>query len=208
MQRESVYLEEDRSKNAEFPNDAGGFDLGDLPGTKYTVHGEPIESDMSSSDNGGVTVQPVWRTSSVLEATGGAAGTSGCTVKPPAKSPAWSLGHHTGRAIQRLANPLSLSARRKHKEPSITKNISYVKLTVPFGANKAAPEIVGVEANVYIKVAENAISASEILTEAACRIPGTPLVEELILLDSKMVPVCDEHPPFGQLSLHTKCITC
>ena len=48
MKPETIYLEEDVTNHAEFPNDDSRFDLGNLPG-KYKVCGEPIAAHAAES---------------------------------------------------------------------------------------------------------------------------------------------------------------
>ncbi len=91
----------------------------------------------------------------------------------------------------RLPNPLAANRKRKNKqsEPTIKKNIPFVKLVLSSSGNRAVPEVDSVQENLYIKLPESSICVTDILAEAANRIPGNPSPDDLFLLDSKLIRV-------------------
>lgn len=113
---------------------------------------------------------------------------------PPPPPPAWSVPVQWG---QRPRVPFS----PKHQAGTSGES-SFFKRCIPFVSltlSKSGKSIaVGPpEENVFVKIAESALSVNTILTEVAKKISMTP--GELVLLDSSCLMVSDDN---GQFELH------
>lgn len=174
---QSLYLEEELSKNAEFPED-GQFRLATYLGSRYKICGDPVEEE------GPAVNEDVSQSS--------ASSSSGLTAVSPfhdwsIRRP-WSAGGSGQRGkLMSLPPPHSSKKFLPAYEP-------YYKRTIPF----VTPALDHTERNVYagttvenvyIQVPESAVSVSTILQEAGKKV-GIP-AEELIILDSKWIPVSD-----------------
>ena len=154
------------TKNAEFPED-GRFKIkDDEPFSHYVVCGE---DDLCESIKESVSSpQP---------------GPSNSCFPPD-----WSTFHPWSTQKNRKVNPLSLSK----KTPMLASNPANVKRTFPYvslcldhtGKNVAVESTID---SIYVKLPENAVCVSSVLEEVSARV-GFP-AEDLILLDSKFVPV-------------------
>ena len=161
-----MYLEEDISKNAEFPNADGHFHLAVF--SKYRVCGDPVipvnpasaQSDSSSSGprNFDWSVRRQWLGGSEQQGK-----------------------HTTPQQLNLKKSPTTVY------EPFFKRTVPFVTLALDHtGRNIVAQSTCE---NVYVRIPESAVSVPAILEEAGkkLRIPG----EDLTILDSKWIPVSD-----------------
>lgn len=156
-----MFLEEDVTKNAEFATD-GLFNLGPIPGSKYKICGEQVESD-----NLETPMRPRFAFRAPV--------TAGWSQTRP-----WANENQPG--------PSDALLRKKPKYDSCLKRtIPFVSLaTDSSGRNICVDSIV---TNVYIRIPDDNVSTQSILSEVSSKICEE---SDLVLLDSKFVPITDE----------------
>lgn len=165
-------MEEEGSGKIEFPS---LFDLGDIPGYRYHVHGEapsPVMPALLGPSSS--TSSASWASMGTQSEAPHGEGSNryGLEGGWHQKSPWSSLSFSNTR----LPNPLAFGKRKYHRQapvsepPSIKKNIPYVKLLLNSSGNKCMLEVDSVQTNIYLKLPESAICVAEILTESSCRI--------------------------------------
>ena len=171
----SIYLEEDDTKNAEFPED-GRFVLLSA-GTRYKACGEEdtpgIESDrLQTPPSRSLVMGP------------GGPGHSVWSIPRP-----W---QQQQRESDIQMGPGLSSKRRKTMtmlyESSLKHSFPYVSLCLDeSGRNICVHTIIS---NVYIKIPDSSVSLQSILNEVAGKIGEPPT--DLILLDSKFIEIGDD----------------
>ena len=169
---EGLYLEEECSKNVEFPEE-GHFRLAVYLGSRYKVCGDPQEKEQKSED------------SDQCNSSNNEAGVPyrGWTVTPP-----WSSGSRE-RAKPRNVPPFqstSSSSKKVISEPYFKRTIPLVTLGIdPLGRNLI---VENTDDNLYIRVPESELSAKSIVDQASRKL-GTQ--EELTILDSRWIPISE-----------------
>ena len=166
----SIYLEEDDTKNAEFPED-GRFVLLSA-GTRYKVCGDEdtpgIESDRMETPPSRSLVM-------------GPGGPGHWSIPRP-----WQQQRESD--IHMGLGPSSKRQKTMPYETSLKRSFPYVSLCLDeSGRNVCVDTIVS---NVYVKIPDSMVSLQGILNEVAGKIGEPPA--DLILLDSKFIEIGDD----------------
>ena len=169
----SIYLEEDVTKNAEFPED-GRFDVLTTPGNRYKVCGD---SENTSSDSGNAdervdspSVRPMFTGSGQWS-----------VPRPWQQQPEVTQGAGHSSSSRKKSSSV-------HYESSLKRSIPHVSLCLDdSGRNMCVDSIIS---NVYIKIPDSNVSLQTILSEVAAKIGESP--NDLILLDSKFIEIGDD----------------
>ncbi len=174
---QTLYLEEEITKNAEFPNE-GQFNLPGGMGT-YRVCGESESSGSpASAESFPSPSQP---------------GPSGMVVNTPPVSAGWSVPRPWATVHSQMlsSKPNPLNRTRKNQpytESSLKRSFPYVSLCLDHTGKHVVVE--NTIDNIYVKVPDSSVSVATILEEVGSRISVT--AEDLLILDAKLVPVSSE----------------
>lgn len=142
------------------------FDLGLIPGCKYKVCGESMETESTDT-----LIRPRFSTRGPITSTPSGWG----------QPRLWA-----NESLSDQPGPSSALLRKKPKYESRT--IPYTSLaTDSSGRNICIDSII---ANVYIRIPDDKVSTKTILSELGSKISAEE--NELVLLDSKFVPVTDD----------------
>jgi len=171
---ETLYLEEEITNNAEFPEE-GKFQLPRYHGGRYKVCGD-LQSP--EKEDGGPSVQ----------------GSTAATEQCPTTS-GWSLPRpwvtsspFTSGKPNPLGKVKGSKASQGYSEPTFKRSLPYVSLCLDqTGRNIMVDVTID---NVYIKIPDSSVSVTSILGEVGSKI-HIP-AEQLTILDSKYVPVSDD----------------
>ncbi len=177
---ETLYLEEDISNHAEFPED-GKFHLPPYHGGRYKVCGDRKSPE---NEDAGPSMP------------GNAVAAQQCPMIF-----GWSLPRPwvtPSPLIPGKPSPLGGSkSSQAYTEPTFRRSLPYVSLCLDqTGRNIAVDTTID---NVYIKIPDNSVSVGSILAEVGNKVHNP--AEQLTLLDSKYVPVSDDK---GKLLVYYK----
>lgn len=172
----SVYLEEEISKNVEFPHDGKFTSIGF---GRYRVCGDSSCGDSTQSSEAEMK------------------GPSNTQLRSWPLPRAWMSSAGPSLSGSSLSGP---SPRNKRGNSSIQPYTTYLKKSIPFVSlclDDTSRNILvdSTISNVYIKVPENCVSVQSILTALATKI--TCEVSDLVMLDVKFLEITDDK---GQLS--------
>ena len=174
---QSLYLQDDITQLVEFPDSDGQFqlltatDMDGQPGVqRYKVCGDDESSGTCQSSDPNLT-----------------SSTMSWSISRP-----WSSAYGPSSG-QRGKNRMSL-ALSKNSQPGPSYE-AYFKRCIPFVSltlDHAGKNIIvlSTDDNVYVKIPESSITVSSILSEVGRKV--SIVTENLVLLDSKMLPVADD----------------
>ena len=171
----SIYLEEDDTKNAEFPED-GRFVLLSA-GTRYKVCGEEdtpgIESDrLETPPSRSLVMGP------------GGPGHSVWSIPRP-----WQQQQRESD-IQMGPGPSSKRQKTTPYESSLKRSFPCVSLCLDESGRNICVDTIISNVYMYIKIPDSSVSLQSILNEVAGKIGEPPT--DLILLDSKFIEIGDD----------------
>lgn len=175
---QTLYLEEDGTMNAEFPEE-GKFHLSLLPGNRYKVCGDPEEvqgSEPTPSSSGSMLHCP---SSSMLP--GPSTHSRGWSIPPPWMSAAGHSGHSANP-------PKGKNLQSRNYEPFLKQSFQFVTLSLDHTGKNITTQ--STNENVYVKIPESSVLVPAILSEIALKV-SIPS-EDLVILDLKYIHVTDD----------------
>ena len=178
--------------NAEFPEE-GKFQLTPLPGNRYKVCGDPEE--VQGVEDSHHMPSSVGSLSQCPSGSIPGPSTRGWSIPRP-----WMSTVHSGpMPFSSIANPpKGKKIQSQGYEPYLKRSIPLVTLSLDHTGKNII--IDSTNDNVYVKIPESSVSVPSILSEIGMKASIQP--EELVILDSKFLPITDDKGQCEMLIFH------